>query len=330
MSSTATAHSLDLATQVVQATETPAFVRYDGQVESLQQADLAVQVSGRVLAIDVAVGDPVRAGQVLLRVDARTAQQGAAASHAQVVAAQAELRVAQRELDRKRHLAQKNYISQSALEQAQAAFDAAQAQVRALQAQAGAAQAQNELHVLRAPFDGVVASTAVELGDMVMPGRPLITMYDPTALRVTAQVPARRTAQAMDAVQVWLPASDAPLTPTRLRVLPTVDARSLTQEVRADLSTGALAVPGQYARLQWPDAESASTPRILIPAQAVVRRGEVSSIYVLGADDQPQLRQVRLGPTQGDQVEVLSGLDAGETLVTNPQAATRAVAERRK
>ena len=63
-----------------------------------------------------------------------------------------------------------------------------------------------------------------------------------------------------------------------------------------------------------------------MPASAVVRRAEVTAVYVMGADKRPQLRQLRLGPVQGDQVEVLSGLDAGEQLITDPQAATRVVA----
>ena len=94
------------------------------------------------------------------------------------------------------------------------------------------------------------------------------------------------------------------------------------------LSLGTAAAPGQFARLQLAGAavDAAAAKRLFVPASAVVRRAEVTAVYVMGADKRPQLRQLRLGPVQGDQVEVLSGLDAGEQLITDPQAATRVVA----
>ena len=112
-----------------------------------------------------------------------------AGSTAQLEAAQANLRVASKELDRQKQLFQKQYISQGALERAQAQFDAAQAQVQAQQAQTRAAQTQTGFFSVRAPFHGVVSDVPVTLGDMAMPGRPSVTLHDPWALRVSAAVP---------------------------------------------------------------------------------------------------------------------------------------------
>lgn len=301
---------------------------YDGQVEALRQSAIAAQVPGTVLELNVRAGDAVRAGQVLLRIDARAAEQSAAASSAQVAAARAALDVAATELARKRALAQKNYISKGALEQAESQYRAAQAQVNAQSAQASAARTQTGFHVVRAPFDGIVAQLTVERGDMAMPGRPLMTVYDPGALRVTAHVPASALQGGASGAQVLLSGSDAAVAPARVQVLPTVDPQSLTQQVRVDLPAGTAAAPGQFARLQLAGAavDAAAAKRLFVPASAVVRRAEVTAVYVMGADKRPQLRQLRLGPVQGDQVEVLSGLDAGEQLITDPQAATRVVA----
>lgn len=321
------APAAELPVLTVQAAAATQASRYDGQVEALRQAVVAAQVPGRVLELNVRAGDTVRAGQVLLRIDAQAAEQSAAASGAQVAAARAQLDVASAELARKRQLAQKSYISQAALEQAESQVRAAQAQVGALSAQAGAARTQTGLYVLRAPFDGVVAQLAVERGDMAMPGRPLLTVYDPAALRVTANVPASALQGGAAGAQVLLAGAGQALAPVRVQVLPTVDPQSLTQAVRADLPAGTRAVPGQFARLQLPGgAGLPAHSRVLIPASAVVRRAEVTAVYVMGEGQRPQLRQVRLGPVQGAQVEVLAGLDAGERLVTDPQAATRAVA----
>ncbi len=321
------AASAELPVLTVQAAATAQASSYDGQVEALRQSVVAAQVPGRVLELNVHAGDSVRAGQVLLRIDAQAAEQSAAASGAQVAAARAQLDVASTELARKRQLAQKSYISQAALEQAESQVRAAQAQVGALSAQAGAARTQTGLHVLRAPFDGVVAQLAVERGDMAMPGRPLLTVYDPAALRVTANVPASVLQGGAAGAQVLLAGAEQALAPVRVQVLPTVDPQSLTQAVRADLPPGTRAVPGQFARLQLSGgAGLPARPRVLIPASAVVRRAEVTAVYVMGEGQRPQLRQVRLGPVQGAQVEVLAGLDAGDSLITDPQAATRAVA----
>jgi len=135
----------------------------DAKVEAVRDATLAAQVAGSIVALRVHAGDRVKAGQELLRIDARMAAQGAAASSAQVAAAQAQAAVATKEYERQQQLFAKNYISQAALDNARAQWQASQAQVKALQAQAGVAATQTGLHVVQAPFDGVVASVPVTL-----------------------------------------------------------------------------------------------------------------------------------------------------------------------
>ena len=101
---------------------------FEGTVEAVRKSVLAAQVPGAVLELNVKAGDRVRAGQTLVRIDARAAEQGAAASQAQVVAARAALEVAAAELARKRQLYERNYIAKAALEQAEAAKAGAVAQ----------------------------------------------------------------------------------------------------------------------------------------------------------------------------------------------------------
>jgi RND family efflux transporter MFP subunit len=314
----------DLPAIEVRVSGSAASAVYEGRVEAVRQAQIGAQVPGAVIELDVRAGDHVRAGQVLLRIDARAAEQGASASGAQVAAARAQLNVAAGELARKRQLFAKRYISQAALDQVEAAYKAAQAQVNALEAQAGAAQTQTAFHTVRAPFDGIVARVDVERGDMAMPGKPLLTVYDPAQLRVSAAVPATALAAGAQGARVLLAGQPGPITPERVQVLPTVDAASLTREVRADLPADVNVAPGLFARLALPAAEGAK--RMIVPRGAVVRRAEMTGLYVLDANGAPRLRQVRLGPVAGDEVEVLSGLDAGERVVIDPRAATRAAA----
>lgn len=302
---------------------------YEGVVEALRQTIVAAQVPGAVVALQVRAGDTVRAGQVLVRLDARAANQAAVAGAAQARAARATMDVATRDFERQQQLFAQGYISQAALDRAEAHFRTAQAEASAQGAQAGAAKTQSDLYVVKAPYGGTVASVAVVLGDMAMPGRPLLTLYDPTALRVTAAIP--QTALAgwggPLAAQVEIPGAAAGrVTPARVQLMPTVDAVSRTLELRLDLPPGTDASPGMFARAWLSGSgprEGAGDARLFVPAQALVRRTELAAVYVIGRDGRPLLRQVRPGRSEGSQVEILSGVAAGERVALDPQAAAR-------
>ena len=313
-----------LATAPAQALTAQGRSSFDGVVEAVRQTTIAAQVPGAVVDLPVKVGDRVQAGQLLLRIDARSADQGAAASDAQVQAARAALEVATREFTRQQKLREKQYISQAALDQAEAQFKAARAQVAAQVAQAGAARTQTGLHT----------------GDMAMPGRALVTLYDPGALRVTAAVPqsvlgaSGATGVLNEAVRVELPglrsAQQWPAA-ARVQLLPTVDAATHTVQIRADLPATLTGVaPGMFARVWLPVAgmgaggAAGQGPRVTVPVSAVVRRAEMTGVYVQGEGGKPQLRQVRLGRVDGDRVEVLTGVAPGDPVVVDPQAAVRA------
>ena len=298
----------------------------DGVVQAVRQTALAAQVAGAVVALDVQAGDRVRAGQVLLRLDARAAEQTAAAGAAQVQAARAAQEEATRELERQRQLFAQHYISRAALDRAEAQSKATQAEAAALLASAGATRTQSGFYVLKAPYAGVVSDVAVVLGDMALPGRPLLTLYDPKALRVSAPLP-QTAAPALGegrSPSIELPgmANGGAIVPTAWQLLPTVDPATHSLELRLDLPAGTAATPGMFARVRLPGPATASG-RLFVPARAVVRRAELSGVYVIGADGQPRLRLVRLGRADGDAVEVLAGVSSGERVALDPQAAAR-------
>lgn len=327
------ARAADLAAVTARPAAGETAVAFDGVVEAVRQTVVAAQVPGAVVKLEVKVGDRVAAGQLLLRLDARAADQNAAASQAQVQAARAALEVATKEFERQRQLFQKNYISQGALERAESEFKSTRAQVDAQLAQAAAARTQTAFHVVRAPFAGIVAELPVQLGDMAMPGRALLSLYDPAVLRVTAALPqsvgARLPAGAVPRVEFpALAASARWVQPLRVQLLPTVDPGTHTVQMRAELPAGLAELkPGMYARLWLPVAAAGPVPGaaavLAVPLSAVVRRAELTGLYVLDAANRPVLRQVRLGRTEGGQVEILSGLMAGERVATDPQAAAR-------
>lgn len=327
-----------------------AVVAYDGVVEAVRQTTVAAQVQGAVVQLTVKPGDRVAAGQLLVQIDARAAAQTAEAGAAQVRAARAALDVATKDLERQRSLYADRFISAAALDRAEAEFRAAQAQAAAQVAQADAARTQTGFYAVRAPYAGVVAEVPVTLGDMAMPGRTLLTLYDPAALRVTAAVPqsvAARVGAVAPAgeregeragVRVelpTLPVAARMVLPARVQVLPAADAATHTLTVRADLAPRTEGVvPGQFARLWLPASTGAEGDAAArgaspwVPVSAVVRRAEMTGLYVLDGQGRPLLRQVRLGRSDGERVEVLAGLSAGERVAAEPQAAARVAVAR--
>lgn len=299
----------------------------DAVLEAVRQTTLSSQVAGAVVALHVKAGDRVKAGQALLRIDARAAQQNVAGSSAQVEAAQANLAVATKELERQKQLLQTQYISQAAFDRAQAQWDASKAQVKALQAQTQAAQTQSDFFVVNAPYAGVVSEVPVTLGDMAMPGRALVTLHDPSALRVTASVPQALLAAVSaqpKAVRYELPGVagyTTPQVPQQVQVLPAVDPVTHTGQIRLSLPVGTEGLaPGLFARVWLPGASTgkAGVARLFLPSTAIVRRAEMTGVYVVNAQGKPSLRQVRLGQTQGDRVEILSGLRQDDQVAAEP------------
>ena len=290
----------------------------EGVIEAERQSTLAAQVAGRVVARPVTAGDAVKAGQLLVQIDPRSAAQAEAASQSQVREAQANLANAKAKFERSQELAKQKFISQAALDQAQAEYLAAQAQATAAIANAGVSATSKSFTAIVAPYDGVVASTDVEVGDMATPGRPLVTVFDPRALRVTATLPQAVLARADLAarVQIEIPSLQRTLAARRVTVIPVADVRTHTTQVRLDLPETAGVMPGQYARASIVTGHAKA---LTIPESAVLRRSEVTAVYVLDAGGRAQLRQVRLGEAVGDtEVEVLAGLNEGERVAREP------------
>ncbi|MDE2049278.1 MAG: efflux RND transporter periplasmic adaptor subunit [Betaproteobacteria bacterium] len=318
-----------LRTATVQQTGAGQMLAFDGVVEAVRQTVIAAQVQGAVVELAVKAGDAVKTGQVLLRLDARAAQQSAAASQAQVLAARAAQDVATREFQRQKALFAQQYISQAALDQAEAQYRATQAQLSAQIAQADVSRTQSGFFVVRAPYAGVVSDVPVSLGDMALPGRPLLTLYDPGALRVSAAVPQSVASQIAPGASSKLEFPNLPggqqwVQPTSLTFLPVADAATHTQQAWLTLPAAVRGItPGLFARA-WLPAATSGAARLSVPARAVVQRGELTALYVIDREGRPQLRQVRLGSSAGDTVEVLSGVSAGERVALDPLAAAQA------
>jgi RND family efflux transporter MFP subunit len=313
----------------------------DGTVQAVRQSTLAAQVAGNVLTLAVKAGDRVKNGQVIARIDARDAQAGLLRAQAGVAEARAQWRNAQITTQRTRDLRAQGFISQSALDVADTQSQAAQANLKQAQAAQTQATLAHGFTTVTAPFDAVVLTTQVESGDLATPGRPVATVYAPGAMRAVVQVPSSRAALARDARQLMVQLPDGrAFEPTARTVLPSADPVSQTVEWRLDLPSSALAglLPGQTVQVRFAAASAGPTAPIVVPSAAVLRRSELTAVYVVQGD-RFVLRAVRTGVDRGASgTDVHAGLKPGERIAVDavraglagavPQASAASVATR--
>lgn len=303
----------------------------DGVIQPVKQSTISAQASGRIASLLVKAGDKVKAGQLLATVDDRETQTGIQRSQAQVSQAQAELRNAQANFDRTRDLQSKGFVSAAALDTADAQLKSALAGRD--QAGAGAKQsalAQGFTKVV-APYDGWVLQTHVEAGDLAVPGKPLLSMYAPLPIRAVVQVPVSRSGLANTAgsVDVLMPNTNGAaqwIRPASRSTVPTADPVSQTIEWRLELPPEAAKtlLPGQQVRVRFTGSQS---DRMVVPMAAVLRRGELTALYVVSGNSFV-LKAVRLGAEHGvDGVEVVAGLADGDLVALDPVKAGLAGAQ---
>lgn len=311
--------ALPFATATVEYREVDQTYAAEALVEAVKQSTVAAQISGRIVEIHFDVGDTVQKGQVLVRIDESEARQAVAGSEAVVAQARANLQNARLHYERTRQLLAQKFVSQAAVDKAQADYKAAEAQLAAAQAGAGQAVTTRGFTAVMAPYSGVVALRHVELGEMASPGKALMTGFDPKDLRVVASIPqykladVRRSARA----QVEFPSLNKWIAAKEVVILPAADVKTHTTRVRLDLPEDIRDVyPGMFARAHFAVGRA---KKLLVSVPAVVRRSEVTAVYVVDAKGGVTFRQIRLGePAADGMVEVLAGLSAGETVALEP------------
>lgn len=291
----------------------------EGLVEATRQSTVSAQISGRIKEINFDVGEPVSKGKVILRIDERETAQALAGSTAKVAQAQAALQNAKATYERSKQLFQQKFISQSALDKTKADFDVARAQAAASEAgaeQAGLAHSYSEVI---APYSGVVAARLVEVGEMVMPGKPMMVGFDPAGMRVIVSVPQYQLSAIGKNPQarVEIPSLNRWIKASSVTVQPLADARTHSTQVRVYLPENETGIyPGMFVRTHFVVGKST---RLVVPSSAILRRGEVVAVYVVDDQNAVKLRQVRLGEVSAEgAVEILAGLNPGENIALDP------------
>lgn len=297
-------------------------VSAEAVVEAVHQSTVAAQVTGRIVDIRFDVGDRVKKGEVIVRIDERGATQALAASEAQVRESEAALANARAQYERSRQLFAQKFISQAALDKAEADFKAAESRMKAMLAGAGQAATERSFTTIVAPYGGIVSARHVQLGEMATPGRPLMTGFDPASLRVVATISSMQAQRIRSGTRarIEVPSANRWIEAKSFTVVPTADPRTHATQVRIELPEDVKGIhPGVFARAHF---VVGSEPRLMVPREAIFHRSEVTAVYVVDANGRPVLRQVRLGAASDERaLEVLAGVRPGESVALDPIAA---------
>lgn len=290
----------------------------DALVEAVQRSTVSAQTSGQIMEIRYDVDDFVKAGDILLRFK-DTSQRARAAE------AEARFNEAKSEFDRLQAVFDKGAVSQSELDRASADLKASTARLK--EARDGLAYT-----VVRAPYSGIVTERLVEVGESANPGTPLISGISLEKLRVSSEVPQSlvNAVRAHGKATVIIPDQNERLVPVQdITIYPYSDPKTHSFKLRGDLPSGSSGLfPGMYVKLALVTGKEM---RLLAPSRSVVRRSEVTAVYVVGDDGAVSFRQVRTGRSwiEDGMTEILAGLDEGERVALDPVEAGIVLKEQR-
>lgn len=312
-----------------------------GTVRSATVSVLGAELAGTLREMRVLQGDRVKRGEVLAVLDDRSprAQVGAAQAGVEeatqgsveveqaLAAATAQRQFAEATFHRYQALLAKQSVSRQEFDDAEARYKSALANERALeakksQAAAGGARARSQLAAadtmlsfsrIVSPIDGIVTEKSVDAGTLVMPGTPLLTVEDPTHYRLEASLSEQFASDVQRGQEVTVTTDHGQLPGRVAEIVPAADPASRTFLVKIDLPRNCGCRSGEYGKALFPIGEE---KKLLVPRDAVVRRGELEGLFVVNPQDVVEYRLIKTGETLGDRVEVLSGLTEGERVAT--------------
>jgi HlyD family secretion protein len=328
-----------------------AVLNASGYVTARRRATVSSKVTGKVLEVFVEEGKAVRRGQVLARLDDAQVRASLKVAEAQLAAAervaaedQAHLREAELTLDRRRQLVKEQVISRAELDSAEAQVDSfkarialAQRQIEVAQSQVNAQRTDLDDMVVRAPFDGVAISKDAQPGEMISPVSAgggftrtgICTIVDMSSLEIEVDVseqyinrvvPAQPVEAVLDAYPDWrIPAHVITTVPSADRQKSTVRVRvsfdKLDPRILPDMGVKTSFLAEQKAET----SKEPQRPRILVP-KAAVRSSDGASVVFVIREDRAERRAVKVGPEDGGQIEIATGLSPGERVVVDGPA----------
>ena len=319
------AHASELASEletVVASTEqSPRLYRLDGIVEAVHKTTVSAQISGQVETILYDIDDYVEKGAIVIRLNDKQPAAKLKQAEAAFNEAQARLKEAEAEHARIEDVYAKQAVSKQAMDAAEASLKAAKAKHES--ARAGIAQAQENYAYtrIRAPYSGIMTERLIEVGETAQPGQKLMSGLSLEELRVNVDVPQSMINAVRDADVVSIETPDGSLVPVSNKtVFPYAESASHTFRVRLDFNGENIKLfPGMFVKAVF---EVGQREVLLVPTAAIVRRSEVTAVYVVSPQGKVSMRAIRMGQNLASgKTIVLAGLQHGEQVATDPIAA---------
>jgi RND family efflux transporter MFP subunit len=277
-------------------------------VAAIFQVSLSSRIQGTIDTLFVREGTPVVKGQTLIQLDNRDVR-------ADLARVSAEVENTKAQLDRMNQLYAQDAVSKQEMENATRAYKVAEATRKAVLAQLS-------YTIVKAPFDGVITEKLVEAGELASPGQPLLRMENPRQLQLKTTVAEGdlKSVSLGDKISVVIDAlGEQALNGVVGQILPAGDSQTHTFTVKVDLPAEPGLKTGMFGRFRL---DKGTNKTILIPGTAVVERGELTSVFAVGSDRITRLRWVKIGRRLDQQVEILSGVNVGESVLLD---ATRGI-----
>ncbi|MBN8444201.1 MAG: efflux RND transporter periplasmic adaptor subunit [Gammaproteobacteria bacterium] len=309
--------------QRVEATQQPQWLELSSMVEAVSQATVSAQTSGRIIELPYDVNDLVPQGAVIVRFTDTEQKARLQKAQGAMTEAQSRFDEQQKELVRVKDIHSKGLVAKAALDLAQANFNAAKA--RQDQAVAAVAEAQEQLEqtVVRAPYTGIMQERYVELGELAVPGKPLLKGLSLEHLRLVAQVPQHQLTAARNSMSAQIALADGKqieLGQPKLVISPQADSASHSFQLRvnlpkADHSAEGL-LPGSWQKLQL---QTGVAEQVRIAKTSVLWRGEQSMVF-RQQGDKSVLQPIRVQAVDANTYRVISGLNAGDMIASDANA----------
>ncbi len=303
----ATAHQQDLM-RTAQA---------QGALFPKEKAVLAAEVAGALAQVFSDMGDQVKTGQVLARIDPREYQLRVDSAQAQLEQVQARLANAQANFERMKALSTEHLVSAQQYDSASAEMRVAQADADASAKMLGIARKKLDDTYIRAPFDGFVQKRTVSLGEHVGEGMPLYELIAIDPIKLRAPIPERFVPLAKVGLPLDLTIDATPgkvFHGTVTRIAPALDETSRTLLVEAEVpNPDGLLKPGYFAHVTMNLGHDRA---LFVPNSAILRYAGVARVFVF-KDGAVRSREVTTGSIEGDQIEIISGLKQGEKVVSS-------------
>jgi len=301
------------------------FYETSATVKSKTNSVVSSMIMGRVTSLRVKEGERVSKGQLLLTIDSRDTAQRAIGAQAGVNEASKGVEAAaqnsalvNKTYERYRNLYNEKVITRQEFDTITTQKNVADIEYqRAIQGVNRAKAGLGEVSVYQsyarvtAPISGIVTQKNIDLGSTALQGQPLLTVETPSSLELTANINESLLQKVKTGTPVYVESNGKNISSKITTVIPIIDPMTRTFKVKIALSGVS---SGQYLKVKIPVAKKEA---LLVPSAAIVQKGELTGVYTVDDKNIISYRLIRIGKTNGNKVEVLSGLNNGEKIITS-------------